>query len=259
MLGLSLCGYLATSGRLGEGAPQLEKPGWRLTFHDEFDGSQLDPDKWQDHFPAWHSSTRDGRTHGKRELQYYARDGYEIAGGRIWLRAQRRARGGKPFTSGMICTAGRFAQKYGWFEIRARFPKGQGLWSAFWLLPDRDAWPPEVDVLEVLGHQPQRLYFATHWGHKGGGEQLQEVAFCEGPDYSSSFHTIALEWDTARLRWYVDGVRRHTATRGVPHEPMYLVANLAVGGEGSWPGPPDATTALPAVMEVDYIRVYRRE
>jgi beta-glucanase (GH16 family) len=36
---------------------------------------------------------------------------------------------------------------------------------------------------------------------------------------------------------------------------MYLLANVAVGG--NWPGAPDATTAFPARMSIDYIRAYR--
>lgn len=40
------------------------------------------------------------------------------------------------------------------------------------------------------------------------------------------------------------------------NHPFFLLLNLAVGGTGSWPGPPDATTPSPAVMLVDYVRVY---
>jgi len=39
-------------------------------------------------------------------------------------------------------------------------------------------------------------------------------------------------------------------------EPMYLILNLAVGGD--WPGNPDQTTAFPANLLVDYVRVYTK-
>ena len=38
--------------------------------------------------------------------------------------------------------------------------------------------------------------------------------------------------------------------------PFFLILNLAVGG--NWPGSPDANTAFPARMKVDYVRVYER-
>jgi hypothetical protein len=47
----------------GGAAGGVQKPGWKLTFHDEFDGARLDPAKWDDHY--WH-----GRTHSNGELQY---------------------------------------------------------------------------------------------------------------------------------------------------------------------------------------------
>src|SRR5262249_34885851 len=107
---------------------EWEKPGWTLTFHDEFDGAKLDPAKWEDHY--WH-----GRTHSNNELQYYAPDGYEVRNGWLRFKGERRRMGGMPFTSGMISSLGHFSQKFGLFEIRARFPKGKGFWPAFWLLP----------------------------------------------------------------------------------------------------------------------------
>jgi len=34
----------------------------------------------------------------------------------------------------------------------------------------------------------------------------------------------------------------------------YIILNIAVGG--SWPGPPNASTAFPSEMLVDYVRLY---
>jgi hypothetical protein len=66
-------------------APPIEKAGWTLTFHDEFDGNELDTHKWSDHY--WH-----GRTHANRELEYYAPDGYEVKDGLLRLIARPVAR-----------------------------------------------------------------------------------------------------------------------------------------------------------------------
>jgi hypothetical protein len=48
------CTVVLTILYAAEPVPPLEKPSWKLTFHHEFDGSQLD-----DHY--WFSSYRDGR------------------------------------------------------------------------------------------------------------------------------------------------------------------------------------------------------
>jgi len=225
-----------------------DKPGWTLTFHDEFDGSELDTSKWMDRY--WH-----GRTHSNNEQQYYAEDGYEVAEGRLRFIAERREMGGMPYTSGMVTSFERFSQRFGWFEIRARFPKGQGFWPAFWLLPVTKDWPPEIDILEILGHQTNTVYFTTHWTNDAmsNPHQYKGGSFT-GPDFSEDFHTFALEWKPGQCIWYVDGEERYRSSAGIPEEPMYVIANLAVGGD--WPGNPDETTEFPGYMDIDYIRVY---
>ena len=66
-----------------------------------------------------------------------------------------------------------------------------------------------------------------------------------------------MEWNPGECIWYVDGVERHRHSDGVPDEPMYIIANLAVGGD--WPGMPNADTPFPGAMDIDYIRVYKRK
>jgi beta-glucanase (GH16 family) len=226
----------------------LEKPGWKLTFHDEFDGTQLDRSKWDDKY--W-----DGRTHSNNELEYYAPDGYEVAGSRLRLKGERRLMAGHDYTSGMISSFGHFAQQYGYFEIRAKFPKGKGFWPAFWLLPANKHWPPEIDILEILGHEPTKVYFTNHW-LDAAGVHRQHVQSFTGPDLSADYHTFAIDWEPGAITWYLDGAERAHSTAGVPAEPMYVIANLAVGGD--WPGNPDAATPFPGFMDIDYIRVYQK-
>lgn len=226
-----------------------QKPGWTLTFADEFDGADLDRSRWIDSYPD------DKRTHANNEQQYYAPDGWRVADGLMRFTAERRSMGGMPYTSGMVSSHGKFAQQYGWFEIRAKFPKGKGIWPAFWLLPETKAWPPEIDILEILGHEPDVLLMTNHWGKDFRSRQFQSEKW-KGPDFSADFHTFAVEWTPDALIWYVDGVERHRTTEHVPRERMYVLANLAVGGD--LPGMPDDKTPFPGVMEVDYIRVYTR-
>jgi beta-glucanase (GH16 family) len=157
----------------------------------------------------------------------------------------------------MMTTYRKFSQKFGWFEIRCRVPKGNGLWPAFWTLPDSLAWPPEIDVMENLGQDTRTAYFTNHFigadgrhGSKGSGKVAT-------PDLSTGFHTYAVEWSAQAIVWYFDGVEKFRSDQGVPQQPMYVLVNLAIGGE--WPVPPDETTPWPSSFDVDYVRVYARE
>ena len=230
-----------------------EKPGWKLTFQDEFDGASLDLTKWNPQDP-W------GKVRN-RELQAYVKDAFTVHDGILRVTVAKRAADydGAPrqYTSGMMTTYRKFAQKYGWFEIRCRVPKGNGLWPAFWMLPEPLGWPPEIDVMENLGQDTQVAYFTNHFtaadgkhGSKGSGKMAT-------PDLSADFHTYAVEWSPESIVWYFDGVQKFRSAEGVPQQPMYLLVNLAIGG--NWPVPPDQTTVLPASLDVDYVRAYAKE
>jgi beta-glucanase (GH16 family) len=228
--------------------PAAQQTGWTLTFHDEFEGDRLDTTKWVDQY--WH-----GRTHSNNEQQFYAPDGYEVAEGRLRFKGEKRRMGGMPYTSGMITSLGHFHQQYGLFEIRAKFPKGKGFWPAFWLLPITKEWPPEIDILEILGHETNKVYFTTHW-QDAAEQHKSEGTHWTGPDFAADYHVFSAEWKPGEVIWYVDGVQRARSTADIPAEPMYLIANLAVGGD--WPGNPDASTRFPGFMDIDYIRVFQR-
>jgi beta-glucanase (GH16 family) len=227
---------------------------WVLTFSEDFDGTMLSPSRWIDSYP------HNMRTHSNNEQQYYATDSYRVKEGFLYLTASKKAQHSLPYTSGMVSSFGKFSQQFGKFEIRAKFPKGKGLWPAFWLLPQSEKWPPEIDVLEILGHDMHTVYMTNHW--RQGKSEVGDKALVQraqheyhGPDFSADFHTFTLEWEATEIRWYVDGVLRATSSEHVPQEPMYVLANLAVGGD--WPGMPDAKTPFPSTMTIDYIRAYR--
>ena len=247
----------ATASALGLAAPERMAPvvekkrdtsGWTLTFRDEFDGSHLDTNKWDDKYP-------EGRTHGP-ELQYYAPGAYEVGQGHLRLKGEKREMEGHAYTAGMISSYGHFSQKYGYFEIRARFPKGKGYWPAFWLLPDNRTWPPEIDVLEILGHEMNKVYLTNHWSDAEGKHQSHGSAWV-GPDFGDDYHLFGVEWKQGEIIWYIDDVERFRSDQGVPDVPMYIIANLAIGGD--WPGSPDAKTVFPGYMDIDYIRAYQRK
>lgn len=169
---------------------------------------------------------------------------------------------GQPYVSGVLTTEKSFSQLHGRFEVRAEVPEGQGLWSAFWLLPSFDSWPegiavlPELDVMEHLGHQPNIFHTTLHTNQTG---ELTSHPYdhTESVSLSDDFHTYSAVWTANSVNWYLDGKWR--AAHPTPADftrPVHFLLNLAVGG--TWPGPPDASTEFPAQFDVDYVRAYTR-
>lgn len=157
------------------------------------------------------------------------------------------------YVSGVITTKMSFAQQYGYFEMRAELPAGQGYWPAFWLMPTDNSWPPELDVFEVLGKDPNTLYATAHSAQTGQRVEAQSVI--TSVDTSKGFHTYGVNWQADKITWYIDGNQvAQTATPADMHKPMYMIANLAMGG--SWGGATDATTPAVGRLNIDYIRAY---
>ncbi len=153
----------------------------------------------------------------------------------------------RTYTSGLLTTETSFSQLYGYFEMRAQLPIAHGVWPAFWLLPQDGTNPLEIDIMEQIGG---RVVFGTsHFAVEG--TKTREVYNTFVPDITE-FHTYGLLWSAKEITWYVDGVVEHSmATPADMNRPMFMLANVAVGGK--WAGDPDFDSSA---MSIDYIRAY---
>ena len=250
--------------------PMGRTGNWNMIFHDEFDGNSLDTSKWTTcyfNFKVGNNSC----DHDQSELELYQPSNVSVSNGVLTLKAEKQtvhAANGQTYkyTSGMISTGPtsadskntRFAFKYGYMEMRAKVPSGQGMWPAFWTLPTNLQWPPEIDVFEILGNTPNIIHMHYHYpnGDDGGADDGKTW---QGPNFSDDWHTYAVDWEPDAITWYVDGVprRTYTDTSNITSNKMYLIANLAVGGD--WPGNPGASTHFPASYQIDYIRVWQKQ
>lgn len=244
------------------------------TWQDEFNqpvGTGPDPAKWV------HELGDNGW--GNRELQTYtsARENSVVIadpdatdGRALVIRAVSDGAG--HYTSARIKTQGKFAIRFGRIEARLKLPRGQGIWPAFWMLSDHIAqvpWPAcgEIDIVELIGHQPGTLYGTLHGpGYSGQHGISRSTVLPNGVTFAEAYHVFAVEWQPGRIDWLLDGRVYHTLTpKDLPagtkwvfdDAPFFLLLNLAVGG--LWPGYPDATTQFPQEYRVDYVRVYRHE
>ena len=239
------------------------------SFRDDFERFDLYGGPWTPHFD--HNPYGDWRARtlaANDELQLYVDPAYAGIGrqplgldpfttgdGVLGLVARRTPRAllpqlrGFPYVSGMISSRGSFLQTYGYFEIRARLPAGAGLWPAFWLLTP-GAWPPEIDAMEARGapHYAVRVHWSEDGAHRSSG--------CDIPlaDGSTAFHTYGVLWTPDVVAFYLD--RAPVAwIRAKPgfDRPMYMLANLAVGG---WAGEPDDSTPFPATYAIDQVAAW---
>ena len=190
-----------------------------------------------------------------------------------WMGEQR------PFSSGLLISDHKFSFKYGYMEGRFKLPGVRGAWPAFWILGDdpskakpdeQHAWGPEVDAFEFFGHRPTKHSAGIIGAKKekltGWHFGYNEVGF----DISQDYHTWGFEWDDKKCVWTFDGKQwAWCDTPASMNRPMYLLVNLAVGGnwymqEMKAKGTPYHQwevdeASMPWKMKCDYVRVYQAE
>ena len=237
-------------------------PGYSLVWSDEFDGSVLNTESWN--YEIGNSGW------GNNELQYY-RSGpsnVSLENGRMIITARKESFSGADYTSARITTQGKREFQYGRIDIRAKLPKGQGIWPALWMLGanfSQVGWPAcgETDIMELIGHQPNKVHATAHWGAQGAGSTYRTGTFTKPQgDFSQSYHVFSMIWVEGSLQFLVDDQLYHTVNNSHVspatyrhNAPFFFIANIAVGG--NWPGSPDASTVFPQSMFVDYIRVFQ--
>ncbi|WP_214103784.1 glycoside hydrolase family 16 protein [Acrocarpospora catenulata] len=236
-----------------------------VTWSDEFNaasGAPIDGSKWK--FDVG------GGGWGNNELQYYTnttRNVYHDGQGHLAITARKENPsnfqchyGTCQYTSGRILTADRFTQAYGRFEASIKIPRGQGIWPAFWMLGGNN-WPTtgEIDIMENVGSQPNTVYGTVHGPGYSGGSGVGGSRTVGAP-LADAFHTYRVDWSPNLIVWYLDGSEYFRVTpsniRGnqwVFDHPFFMIFNVAVGG--NWPGSPNASTAFPQTMLIDWVRV----
>lgn len=166
----------------------------------------------------------------------------------------------RTYTSGLLCTAGKFSFTYGYVEARCKIPGGSGFWPLIWMMKDPGTksltWPPEIDILQCSSRIPTETFNAVLWGNSAAPQEFGD--FCSiGANLAADFHTYGFEWTATNLNWFIDGklVLSRATPNGV-NVPMFLMVNLAVGDNGTWIGKPDGSKQS---FSIDYLRVYDKK
>lgn len=238
-------------------------PGYALAWSDEFEGNSISNTNW-----TFESGNNNGW--GNNELENYTNRTQNafVSQGNLIIEAREESYQGYNYTSARMITKGKKVFTFGRVDIRARVPKGRGVWPALWMLGsniDAVNWPAcgEIDIMELLGQEPNKMYGTLHWGANTAAHESKGANYILGAgSFDEQFHVYSMVWKEDSIKLYVDDVeffeadKTDFATSDYPfNKDFFFLFNIAVGG--NWPGSPDATTVFPQRMVVDYIRVFQ--
>ncbi|UOR06059.1 glycoside hydrolase family 16 protein [Hymenobacter aerilatus] len=238
-----------------------------LIWSDEFNGSgAIDGTKW--------TAETGGSGWGNNELQYYttSTENAYMVGGNLIIEAKKQSMEGRNYTSARLITKGKRSFQFGRIDVRAKLPKGQGIWPAIWMLGsdiDQNNWPAcgEIDIMELRGQEPNKILSTMHYGSSTATHQYKgsETTLANG-SFADDFHIFSVVRSKDKIRSYVDGrefyafTTSDTAPYAYPfNNPFFVILNVAVGG--NFLGNPSTTvidtTPFPQQMMVDYVRFYQ--
>jgi beta-glucanase (GH16 family) len=261
---LILIALFATSCFSSEKKEKDNETKWKLSWSEEFNYDGLpDSSKW--------GYDVGGNGWGNNELQYYTNaliSNAEVSNGFLKLKALHQKMDNCNYTSARLVTRDKADFKYGKIEIRAKLPAGRGLWPAIWMLGANAGevrWPDcgEIDIMEHVGFDKDSVFGTIHtkaYNHIIGTQKGKKI-FIANP--YNEYHIYAVEWTPERMDFFLDNnlyyhvPNEHKTTAEWPFDsPFYLILNIAVGGNlGGKKGVDE--NVFPAIMQVDYVRVYK--
>ena len=217
------------------GLPSFVARDYKMTFHDEFDGTKLDTTKWGYQYGCFDPAQRSQAQYTDSPDNVSVRDGYLNLTARYspmktkWDGTQipRTCKHGSvtydaPFTSGMITTKTKdgkvlyAAPGTGFYaEARIKLPSARPSWSAFWGTGTKGAYPAngEIDVFESKGYDPTHLMSNVHTpriGEPTKTTQHQGMMHGNTASSQSEFHTYGVRKTADAIEFYFDGTLTHT-------------------------------------------------
>lgn len=238
--------------------------GYSQQFTEEFNGNFLQT--------GWSYSSGNGCPgncgFGTGELQFYQSNNVSLRDGNLVITAKKETVGENLYTSGRISTSDTLSFTYGRIDVRAKLPKGQGLWPAIWLFGNNNkevGWPKAGQIsIEMRGGdidgRNNTVFGKLIWGERPKINFSSNKLSLEKGILNDKFHVFSIIKEPSKIQWIlndkiyfeqiIDPLMVETFNK-----PFHLILNLAVGGE--FPGNPDSQSIFPQEMVVDYIRVFK--
>lgn len=263
-------------------ANPLEKAGYRLDVHDEFDTPTLNTNLWLPYYlPHWSSraQTAPHYTLGNSELTLQIVkdqapwcpefDGEvrascfqtgEYAG------ALGSSEGQLQFNAAGVVREAQenvrlYTPQYGYFELRAKGLTTGANHAALWMIgyedvPERSG---EICVFELVGaltgeHQ-SRVRFGVHpWADGTLAEEFYEEAYAIN---TARYHVYGLEWTPTHIDFYIDNQKTRTIHQSPAYPMQFMLGVYEHPFEGAWTGVYDPDAPYPKMFTVDYFRAYQ--
>jgi len=234
-------------------------PGKRIIFNDNFEQSFLD-------LKYWNYDLGNGCPElcgwGNKEYQHYTKENIFVRDEKLVIRATKE---GEHYYSGRITTKDKIEFQYGTVEVKAKLPKGSGVWPAIWMLGhdiEENSWPNcgEIDIMEYVGRMPGKIHTTLHTSDSYGVSKNTEISLFD--DIEDGFHIYKMQWNENQIKFFVDDKNVYTfapedkSPETWPFDkPFYLILNLAVGGY--FGGFEVDDSIFPQEFIIDYIKVYK--
>ena len=181
-------------------SPSNPPEGMTLVWSAAFEGTEINSANWSHELGAggW----------GNNESQAYTADAANsfVEDGNLFIVALQDGAG---YTSARMVSRDLQEFDHGRIDIRAVLPYGQGLWPALWMLGANHSqvgWPEcgEIDIMELLGHQPNYVHGTAHWGELigGGHPNVGTATYSDFPTtFADEYHVFSLDWKPDTLLW----------------------------------------------------------
>lgn len=235
---------------------------YSLIWSEEFNYTGL-PDS-----SKWSYETGYIRNNEKQYYTYKRSENARVEDSMLVIESRKENWEGFAYTSASINTLGKDSFPVNSrMEIRAKLPKGKGIWPALWMMGtniNTVDWPAcgEIDIMEYLGRTPGVIYGTFHWQDASRSDSALHRLKGDSTrfnDASENFHVYGVERTSDKLSFFVDDKyffdfkTDSTVKRDLFKHPFYLLINMAVGGD--WGGDID-TTIFPQKYYVDWVRVF---
>ena len=245
---------LSSTSALANEAPSASGE-WGMAFEDDFDGDGVDDSNWALGW-GWGLGAPGSKVSWARERHV------NVSNSMLRLTASK-----EDYDSDGLLYVGAVHSKNRvtveppvYFEARCNFIEGVGWQNAFWSKPNTEAWPPEIDVVELLQPSASRSSGTSHNLHysasgEPGDTSTHRTVNGSYSGYSSSaewpgrsFHVYGVEWQEDAIRHYVDGILvEETTDQDIVDAfnnagPEYLMLSLNLDNvgttdkSGSWEG-----------------------
>ncbi len=221
--------------------------GYELFWEDQFEGNELDPDKWA------------VRGVGPRAAGYVSPQAVKVKGGFLELLAFEK---NDSILVGAVGTQGRFMTTYGYFECRAQLQKSLGNWAAFWIQSseiakgeDPGKYGVEIDIMEHFKKMGKDIVSHNiHWAY-GPNQQTVGALESKRDGVSEGFHTFSVEWTPEKYAFFVDGYKYYELIHAISHIDEYIILSMELPGKKE----DLKDSVLPDVYLIDYVKVFKKK